>query len=47
MRGFLTLTRAHGLMKGHEWLKLMEIVNCGKRNPQYLQKFWILAFSVR
>ena len=34
-RGFWTLTHAHGLMKGQEWLKLMEIVNCGKRNPNY------------
>ena len=34
-RGFETLTRSHGLMKGREWLKLMEIVNYGKRNRNH------------
>ena len=46
-RGFWTLTRAHGLMKGQEWLILMEIVNCGKRNPNHAKKKIILAFSER
>ena len=42
-RGFWTLTHAHGLMKGQEWLKLMEIVNCGKRNPNHVN---ILNFDL-
>ena len=42
--GFWTLTRAHGLMKVQAWLKWMEIVNYGKRNPNHV-KFWILTFS--
>ena len=45
-RGFSTLTRAHGLMKGQEWLKWMEIVNYGKRKPNHV-KCWILTFSAR
>ena len=36
-RGFWTLTRTHGLIKGQEWLKLMEIVNCGKRNLNHVK----------
>ena len=31
-RGFWTLKRAHGFIKSREWLKLIEIVNYGKRN---------------
>ena len=42
-RGFWTLTRAHSLMKGQEWLKLMEIVNYGKRNPNHVK---ILNFDL-
>ena len=38
-RRFWTLTRTHGLIKGQEWLKLMEIVNCGKRNPNHVNFF--------
>ena len=45
-RGFSTLRRAHGLMKGQEWLKWMEIVNYGKRNLNRV-KFLILTFSTR
>ena len=42
-RGFSTLTRAHGLMKGQEWLKLMEIVNYDIRNPNHVN---ILNFDL-
>ena len=37
------MTRAHGLMKGQEWLKLMEIVNYGERNPNHVK---ILNFDL-
>ena len=36
-RGLWTLTRAYGLIKGREWLKLMEIVNYGERNPNHVK----------
>ena len=45
-RGFWTLTRAHGLMKSQEWLKLMEIVNNVKRNPNHV-KILNFDFSAR
>ena len=44
-RGFWTLTRAHGLMKGQGWLKLMLIVIYGKRNLNHVKKKnWIWPF---
>ena len=42
-RGHSTLTRAHCLIKGRECLKLMEIVNNGKRNPNHAK---ILNFDL-
>ena len=36
-RRFSTLTRAHGLMKGQEWLKWMEINNYSIRNPNHVK----------
>ena len=42
-RGFWTLKRAHGFIKSREWLKLIEIVNYGKRNPNHAK---ILNFDL-
>ena len=46
-RGFLTLTRAHSLIKIREWLKFTEIVNYGQRIPNHAKFFNFDLFSAQ